>query len=435
MSARRPASVAAALLLGIALTLACGRGGAPTSGERPAATAGAEASPGGAAEAGVGSTTGEDPEAAAAEAARRAELPHQVVFADRILYPYVLLLPAAGEGKPATPSRGELQAEVQRVFAGKEGEPEVGRLLAMIGQAPSEAGAASPTLLEPNAGDEAGAGEGGVVTDPSAYRPARELLALHVEVIAASEVVSQGALEDPELTRALSPEDRASLAGRRWALVLRGEYRNQEGVRGLRLLQTLVRIAASERGALIHDPDTLETVDVATFTARRLLASVGNIADQIPVIPFPDPRHEGRLRLATRGMRRFGSVDLELDGLPPDPERLQRATFLLHGLALAMARLGEVDRSGFAVEAPEVIDVSAELCRQAYGSRGGGLPRCRECPEDAVIHLVERPAEPQDPPGHVVARVVAPRVESDAADYDHPAWVEAVLARLFGSLK
>ena len=40
----------------------------------------------------------------------------------------------------------------------------------------------------------------------------------------------------------------------------------------------------------------------------------------------------------TRGMRRFGSVDLELDGLPADPIVLQRATHLLYALAFVMVK-------------------------------------------------------------------------------------------------
>ena len=249
-----------------------------------------------------------------------------------------------------------------------------------------------------------------------------------------SELVSTSLLTDPVLTRELSPEERSSLAKRRQALLLRADYRNQYAVRGLRLLQTLVRIVANDRKALVHDPDTGETMGVEAFTRRRLLSSLGNVADQIAVVPFPDPRHgEGFLRLSTRGMRRFGSVDVELDGLPRDPEVLQRATDLMYGLAYQLVRLGEFDTSGYAVELDEVVDVEHADIVQAYGSRGGQVPpACKDCPGSTTVHLVERPAEPHDPSEHVVARVVAPREESDAAGYDHKKWALEAVASIFG---
>jgi hypothetical protein len=266
-------------------------------------------------------------------------------------------------------------------------------------------------------------------------RPTRDLLGLHVEVLPLSGgLVPAAVLEDPVLTRELSPEERGSLGKRKHALLLRADYRNQYAVRGLRLLQTVVRIAALDRKALVHDPDTGETMGVEAFTRRRLLSSLGNVADQIAVVPFPDPRHgEGFVRLSTRGMRRFGSVDVELDGLPRDPELLQRATDLLYGLAYQLVRLGEFDRSGYAVELAEVVEIEHADIVQAYGTRGGQVPpACSNCPGGTEMHLVERPAEPHDPGDHVVARVVAPREQSDAADYDHPKWVREAVASIFG---
>ncbi len=354
------------------------------------------------------------------EALRRRELRHHVVAADRIVLPYVLLL--EGSEKPPTPTRAELQAMVRAAFSGDLEDPEVRRLLEMIAREPSVGGVA-PRLLP---------GGGGNPLDPAAYARAPEHLALLIEVVAADTVVGEAVLADFELTRGLAPEERSSLPKRRWALILRGEYRNQYGVRGLRLLQTLVRLVAREMGALIHDVDTLETVNVDVFSARRLRAGVDNIADQIPVVPFPDPAFPGRLRLVTRGMRRFGSVDLELGGLPMDPHTLARATFFLHGLARTLVGLGEVDRSGIAVEIPELIRVDIDACVRAYAGRGASLPRCQDCPEEVDLHLVERDREPQDAPEHIVARVVAPRSESDAPGYDQSAWAISAIARLFG---
>ena len=163
--------------------------------------------------------------AAAAEAQRVAELPHRVVFADRITYSYVLLLPGADL---AAPTREELDVAVREAFPNNLDDEEVGLLRGLIARPIDESPASGPPLVE-----------------------------LRV-------------LADPDLSRTLEPGERASLATRGALLVLRAQYRNQHGVRGLRLLQTLVRVVAARRGALIHDPDTLETFGPAAFAARRL---------------------------------------------------------------------------------------------------------------------------------------------------------------------
>jgi hypothetical protein len=130
-------------------------------------------------------------------------------------------------------------------------------------------------------------------------------------------------------------------------------------------------------------------------------------------------------------MRRFGSVDLELGGLPGDLPVLQQATYFLHGLAFVMIELGEYDSSaGFAVELPPIVTVHHSDCAAAYAARE--LPRCSDCPESVELHLVERAAEPQDAVSHVVARVVAPRSRSDQPDHDHPAWAQEALDRVLG---
>lgn len=396
-------------LLGLVLGLACGGGEAEPSGlqGRPAPAVEAKA----------------PADDAAEEARRAAELAHRVVFADRITFGYVLLL--AGDAGPA-PTRAELQAIVRKAYADKLADAEVELLIDLVGTPPradlGAAGAAgAKDRVEAPADAEAAARVWGT----------GDLLGLEIDAVPI-EAVEDKALQDPELTRALSPVERDSLPRRRRAFVVKALYRNQNGVRGLRLLQALVRVVADDMGALVHDPDTLETMGPAAFAARRLQTSLGNVADQVAVVPFPDPSSGAdALRLTTRGMRRFGSVDLELGGLARDLPALQQATYFLHGLALVMVRLGEFDRSGFAVEAPDVIDLFYRDCAAAYGGQLA-LPRCDACPEQVALHLVERAVEPQDPPGHVVARVVAPRAVSEAPGYDLRAWVRKALDQVLG---
>jgi len=366
---------------------------------------------------------------AVAEAKRQAELPHQIVFADRITYSYVLLLPG---NELTAPTREELDLAVREAFANNLGDEEVELLRGLIARPIDETPVAPDAAAQPeeDLGPAAEATEG-------EFRRAKDLLGLGVEVhprVPASgpPLIEARLLDDPDLARALTPEELASIPTRNALLVLRAQYRNQHGVRGLRLLQTLVRVLAARRGALIHDPDTLETLGPAAFAARRLQTSLGNVADQVPIIPFSDPLHPGKFRLTTRGMRRFGSVDLELGALAGDLSVLQQGTYFLHGLARQMIDLGEFDRTGFAVELPDILTLHYNDCAAAYAGHPGSLPRCTDCPERVEIHLVERAPEPQDAVAHVVARVVAPRSRSDRGDYDAASWAQEALDHVLG---
>jgi hypothetical protein len=342
---------------------------------------------------------------------------HRVVFADRTSHSYLLLTP--GPLRPEAVTRDGLAALVKKRFPENQDDQEVQLLIELI--------ATEPLVPQvPTAPD-----------DPGTLTPLsdtnKDLLGLHIEAIEIDAgVLPPAALEDDILLRDLQPEHRIGLAQRGWAILLRADYRNQHGVRGLRLLQTLARLVADERKAVIHDPDTLETMSPEAFSRRRLQSSLGNVSDQLAVVPFEDPRHRGHLRLTTRGMRRFGAVDLELDGLARDEWSLQRGTDLLYGLALVMLKEGEFDESGFAVQVSETVGVQWRDASQAYAGRDGKLPRCDDCPQSLDVHLVERPREDRDPHGHVVARVVAPRTQSDGPDYDHPRWVSSALRDVFG---
>lgn len=336
--------------------------------------------------------------------------PHTIVFSDRTSQGYLLLL---DEGHNEQPSREQLQALVRGKLAAKVDEPEVKLLLRLVGLEPKTTFA-----------DD---------TRRGAPRATQDLLGFYIEVMPLASVLDPRVLADPVLTRELDDTQRAALDSRTHVLLLRADYRNQYAVRGLRLLQTIVRIVAEQRGALIFDPDTEETMGLDAFARRRLRSSLGNIADQVVVVPFPDKLHEGKVRLSTRGMRRFGSVDLELDGLPRDAQVLQRATDLLYGLCYKMMRVGEFDARGYAVELGDTVNVARSDVRRAYGGRGKKLVACEECEDEVEVHLVERAAEEHDPMNHITARVVAPRPVSDGEAYDQGRWAIGIVRQLLGS--
>lgn len=390
-----------------------------------------------------------------AEGALVGEAAHVIPFADRTSMGYLLLFPP-GTAQPEAPTREQLQTLVRQAFPDRRRDGEIDLLLTLIETEPH----ATDYIGEidaPAADDTGGGGEGpgeGATGSEAAGQPVEvddaalreiaakrerersfDLIGLHIEVlhlgIGDDATIPSAALQDRILTRGLTDAERKTALGRSWALLLRADYRNKHAVRGLRLLQTLVRVAAEHYGAIIHDPDTLETMNVTTFAARRLRAEAGNVADQLAIVPFPDPRNDDHLRLSTRGMRRFGAVDIELDGLPRDPVLLQQASDLIAGLALALVKEGELDTTGFAVEVPQVIEVDGELVRHSYADREVTPAVCPSC--QVSVHLVERAPDDYDPIDHVVARIVAPRERSDAPDYDHPQWVRTTLGRLFAT--
>lgn len=353
-----------------------------------------------------------------AAAAIKAESKHHVVFADRTRQAYVLLL--AGADEPKAPTREELVGLVEAKLGDPKADEEVEALVKLIQTEPPPPGFAG-------------------LSDEERERFLQtDLLGLSFEVVpldsdADDALVPRAVLEADVLTQSLGPAERKSLPDRSWALLLRADYRNKHDMRGLRLLQTLVRLVAAERDALIHDPDTAETFSRAAFAKRRLRSRLGNIAEQIAIVPFPDRTHgEGYARLSTRGMRRFGCVDLELDGLPGDPAVLAQAQHLLAGLAFRMVQHGQWDPLGYAVEADDVLEVSAADVASAYAQASTKPPQCEACPGRTKVHLVERDPLETDAAEHVVARVVAPRAASDTEGYDQRAWAHRAVEDLVG---
>lgn len=364
---------------------------------------------------------------AAADALERT---HRVVFGDRTSHAYLLLIETGRID--AAPTSTQLDKLITTAFPKRAESGELALLRKLIVTETDEA-RLDPARLDfddPDALADALA----LPRGPDDKRG--DLLGLHVQLLDRDKnpgLLPADALADPIATRDLSETERASISGRTQVLLLRADYRNQFDVRGLRLLQALVRLVALEHDALIFDPDTLETRGEASFTERRLTANLANVVDQVAIIPFSDPDHEGQVRLVTRGMRRFGLPDLELSGLPRKPEQLQRGSDLIAGLARGLIREAEVDESGIAIEAPEVIEVTRADVDAAYANRGERLPpRCEDCPGRTSVHLVRRPARDTDTEEHLTVSVQAPRAEAEAPGHNHSLWVARGLNALFG---
>ena len=69
---------------------------------------------------------------------------------------------------------------------------------------------------------------------------------------------------------------------------------------------------------------------------------------------------------------------------------LQRATFLLHGLAFQMARLAELDPSGYPLEIDEDLEISRSDITKAYARLQGAVPSCTDCVGTVSVALRKR---------------------------------------------
>jgi len=354
--------------------------------------------------------------------------PHTVVYADRSSHSYMLLL--KGQKKPHLWTRDELETLIRKTFPDHD-SGEVGLLLEFVHLEPRDTSLSPLDQAELKRQIIDNPGE---IDTEKLSRHATDLIALHLDILdllPTDSPVDPEILLDPVLTRGVDTSQRDDLPKRRWAILIRADYRNQYGVRGLRMLQTLVRILAKEVDAIVLDSDTLETMSPGIFNERRLSANAGNLYQQIAIIPFPQ---DDGIRLVTRGMRRFGAVDIEWSGLPRDPVALQRATEIMMGLVFVMVRDGEVDPSGLAVQVDDVLEITRRDIEKAYANRASELPRrCKACDERVRVHLVKRAARTTDARDHATARIVAPRKTSDAPGYEQRAWTRRLIDSMYGS--
>ena len=266
------------------------------------------------------------------------EAAHTIPFADRSSMGYLLLLPAGTKNFEA-PSRAYLQTLVEQAFPDRRTAGEFDLLLTLISTSPHETGF-DGELMPPSLGfDESGGGgdgggDGG--NDDHSEKPKKlseaelaaakaersrtfDVIGLHIETlhlgIGETTTIPTSALTDPVLTRDLDEEQRKSLLGREWALLLRADYRNQHAVRGLRLHQTLVRVVAGtlrgshprSRHARDHGPRRVHRTPLASRGRQRRRSDRDR--------PVQDSRDDKFLRMsqprhaALRRRRHRGSTD------------------------------------------------------------------------------------------------------------------------------
>ncbi len=422
--------VSLTLSLALAACVTLGLVACQSSGSKPNAAAGSTTSRKGGPESGRSDEKNPTTSDGAAESEptsggdvrKTGEDAHQVVYADRISQGYLLLL-ANDRGTDVTMTRDTL---LELVRGSTLDDATKAQLATLIETEPQTAPLALPseeTLAQAAAG---------LPTDEQVA----ELLGLHIEVLKRDDAtIPSAALQDEILSRDLDPLERDAALRSEQVLLLRADYRNQHGLLGLRLLQQLVVLVATQRGALIHDPDTRETVSADYFGSHVIPEDLGGVSSQIAIIPFQDTRNgKGFVKLATRGMRKLGCVDLELDGLPQDIVVLERATWLLSGLASTLLREAASHGSGVGYEVDDSIEITRSEIVRAYGGQAPWRTECAGCSGSTDVHLVERTPEPADPVHHRVARVVAPRELSDLDEYVQPIWALAALEDVFGAV-
>ena len=387
-----------------------------------------------------------------AKASGDTELAHKVIYADRTSHGYLLLLKR--DPSPEAITRPALKKLVEDRLRHKLSPGDLDSLLQLITIEPHTTDLAHEKLKAIEDATTLESATSGLDALPQNTDPIDELakklvsrqtpdqvrphlLGLHIDRLtlgnADDALIHQEILRDPILTRDLSPSNRDSLDARQWIVLLRADYRIADHFLGLRLLQELVSLVATEHQAIIHDPDTLETMEISAFSQKKLAANRLNIADQVAVIPFPDlSGDQDSIRLTTRGMRRFGSVDLELSGLPKNSIMLQRATDFIYGVAKVLSQEADIDPTGLALEVQSILEVAPSDIQEAYGPTRQ-QPSCPNCKQTVQVHLVERKPVDTDAIEYTVARIVAPRKTSDQSNYDHLAWIETTFFGLFGS--
>ena len=99
--------------------------------------------------------------------------------------------------------------------------------------------------------------------------------------------------------------------------MLRGTLRDPADLDALRDLVGTIQALCEAGGVAVIDPQTLSMFSAQEWHARFFATDAFNARDHVLILCDGDDRNEGRLRVHTRGLRKFARPDLDIRNVPP----------------------------------------------------------------------------------------------------------------------
>ncbi len=110
--------------------------------------------------------------------------------------------------------------------------------------------------------------------------------------------------------------ERAKRAGE--CAMLRGSLADPADFDGLRDLVGTLTALVDAGGVAVVDPQTLSMFDADTWRERFFAADAFQPRDHVLVLCDEDEEHPGRLRVHSRGMRKFARADIDIRNVPTE---------------------------------------------------------------------------------------------------------------------
>ncbi|MBN8728892.1 MAG: hypothetical protein J0H15_14510 [Xanthomonadales bacterium] len=110
--------------------------------------------------------------------------------------------------------------------------------------------------------------------------------------------------------------ERAKRAGE--CAMLRGSIPDPADFDGLRDLVGTITALVDAGGVAVVDPQTLSMFDAATWRERFFAGDAFQPRDHVLVLCDEDEENPGRLRVHSRGLRKFARADIDIRNVPPE---------------------------------------------------------------------------------------------------------------------
>ncbi len=101
-------------------------------------------------------------------------------------------------------------------------------------------------------------------------------------------------------------------------VMLRGSIEDPGDLDALRDLVGTITALVDRGGVAVVDPQTLSMYGAAEWHRRYFAHDAFNVRDHVLILCSEDERHEGRLHVHTRGLRKFARPDVSVRNVPPD---------------------------------------------------------------------------------------------------------------------